>query len=78
MQLLQGQAKLKLYEDRLCTKEALPKSNGYVYTNIGNWDTTPAKNILMRVGVTGELAIWCASGNENVAYFGSFSYPVAE
>ena len=59
-------------------KETLPKSNGYVYTNIGNWDATPAQNILMRVGVTGELAIWCASGNENVSYFGSFSYPVAE
>ena len=59
-------------------KETLPKADGYVYANLNNWDTTSTQNILVRVGVTGELALWCASGNENVAYFGSFSYPVAE
>ena len=59
-------------------KETLPKADGYVYANLNNWDTTSTQNILVRVGVTGELALWCASGNENVNYFGSFSYPVAE
>ena len=59
-------------------KETLPKTNGYMYTNLNNWETTSTKNVLVRVGVSGEMTIWCASGNENVVYSGSFSYPVAE
>ena len=56
----------------------LPKTNGYMYANLSNWNATSSQNILVRVGVKGELTIWCASGNENVSYYGSFSYPVAE
>ena len=59
-------------------KETLPKANGYVYANLNNWEKTSTQSILVRVGVGGELALWCASGNENVTYSGSFSYPVAE
>lgn len=56
----------------------LPKTDGHVYANLNNWDTSSTQNILVRVGTSGAMGIWCASGNENIAYFGSFSYPVAE
>ena len=57
----------------------LPKSDSsLVCVNLISWNTTPIKGIIARVGVNGEIAMWCANGNENVVYFGSISYPVAE